>query len=76
MATHYENWINVIEDQVKEMDDLGIHQGYLINHERLANNVYRVTYSHGLVLVINYNLSPMTVNSITIPAMDYVVIGG
>ncbi len=76
MSTQYQNWLNVIENQVKEMDQLGIHQGYLINHERMASNVYRVTYSHGLVLMINYNLSPVTVNATTIPALDYVVIGG
>jgi hypothetical protein len=76
MSTHYENWLNIIEQQVQEMDDLGLHQGYLINHERVQNNVYRVTYSHGLTLVINYNLSPVVIGLVTIPALDYLVIGG
>lgn len=76
MSTHYINWLNRIEFQVNEMDDLGIHQGYLINHERMGQNVYRVTYSQGLVLLINYNLSPVTIGTTYVPPMDYVVIGG
>ena len=76
MSTHYENWLDKIESQVNEMDDLGIHEGYLVNHERMGQNVYRVTYSHGLVLLINYNLNPVTVGTTQVPAMDYVVVGG
>jgi len=76
MSTYYVNWLDIIESQVKEMDLLGIHQGYLVNHELLMNNVYRVTYSHGLTLIINYNLSPVSIGTIVIGAMDYKVIGG
>ncbi|HRX44665.1 MAG TPA: DUF5696 domain-containing protein, partial [Acholeplasmataceae bacterium] len=76
MLTHFTNWINAIDQQVHEMDALGLHEGELINHERMMPNVYRVTYSQGLVLLINYNLSPQTVGSYTVPAMDYIVIGG
>jgi hypothetical protein len=76
MSTHFTNWINAIDQQVHEMDALGLHEGELINHERMMPNVYRVTYSQGLVLLINYNLSPQTVGSYTVPAMDYIVIGG
>lgn len=76
MSTEYLNWIDLIEEQVNTMDLLGIHEGYLVNHERVRLNVYRVTYSHGLTLLINYNLSPVTVGSTTIAALDYVVVGG
>ena len=76
MSTHYENWLDTIESHVKEMDALGIHQGYLTGHVRLRNNVYQVTYSHGLKLIINYNLSAVSINTHTIPALDYIVVEG
>lgn len=76
MSTQYDNWLDTMTNQIKEMDQLGIHQGYLINHERVEHNVYRVTYSHGLTLLINYNLSPVTSGTVTVPSMDYVVVGG
>jgi hypothetical protein len=73
MSTHYKNWLDIIEEQVKKLDQLGIHQGYLVDHERVANNVYRVTYSHGLKIIINYNLSPVIVGSFTVPSVGYIV---
>lgn len=76
MSTHYINWLNRIKSQVEKMDELGIHEGYLVNHERMGQNVYRVTYSHGLVLLINYNLSQVKVGQTVVPSMDYVVVGG
>ena len=75
MATDYRNWLDTIEQQVEELDDLGIHQGTLVNHERIANNVYRVTYSHGLTILINYNLRSVTMGAYIIPSLSYVVEG-
>lgn len=73
ISTQYSNWIDLIEDTIKEMDTLGIHNGYLIGHEVLSNNLVKVTYSHGLQLFINYNLNDVNYNDMLIPAMDYVV---
>ena len=65
----------MIEEQIEELDDLGIHQGTLINHEIIDNNVYRVTYSHGLSILINYNLRDVTIGTYTVPSLSYVVEG-
>jgi hypothetical protein len=73
MSTHYVNWVDQIVDQINEMNTLGIHQGHLVNHERLLKNVYRVTYSHGLSLVLNYNLSSITIDDVDVDPMNYVV---
>jgi hypothetical protein len=75
MATDYRNWLDTIEDQVKELDALGIHEGTLINHERVRQNVYRVTYSHGLTILINYNLRSVNVMGNIIPSLSYYVEG-
>jgi len=76
-STEYINWIDRIESQVKALDHLGIHQGYLIDHVKLQDNVYMVTYSHGLEIIINYNLTMVEgVLGYNVPAMNYLVIGG
>ena len=75
MSTDYTNWLDVIEEQISELDTLGIHQGTLVNHEIVGNNVYRVTYSHGLKILINYNLRDVTVGSYQVPSLSYVVEG-
>lgn len=73
MSTDYNNWLDVIEEQVDELDELKLYEGQLINHEILGNNVYRVTYSNGLKIIINYNLSSVTIGTDVIPSLDYIV---
>jgi len=74
LSTSYTNWLDRIEDTVKELDSLGIHEGSLVGHVRLENNVYKVTYSHGLEIIINYNLSDVTIGDIEVEAMNYTVL--
>ncbi|RLD44505.1 MAG: hypothetical protein DRI86_07335 [Bacteroidetes bacterium] len=76
-STQYTNWIDRIELQVNQLDELGIHDGYLVGHERVGNNVFKVTYSNGLEILINYNLNQVDdVLGYDLPAMSYKVIGG
>lgn len=74
MATKYYFWLDTIASQVQELDGIGLHEGHLIGHEQLANNVYKVTYSHGLVIYINYNLSDVLVNGVNVGSMNYTVV--
>ncbi len=74
MSTHYVQWMDTIVAQVQTMNQLGIHQGHLINHERKQSNVYQVDYSNGLSVLINYNAYAVTVSGITISGMNYAVI--
>jgi len=76
MTTHYINWMDMILEQMTEINTIGIHQGYLISHERLSNNVFEVTYSNGLRIAINYNLSSETVEGHVVSGMDYYILEG
>lgn len=55
--TYYQNWLNDIKEMTTILDNLGIHGGTLVNHEVLARDVVRVTYSNGPEIIINYSLS-------------------
>ena len=74
LSTSYTNWLDSIEDMVNELDNIGIHKGSLIDHIKLENNVYQVTYSTGLKIIINYNLSDVTIGTTDVGAMDYIVL--
>jgi hypothetical protein len=74
MATKYSNWLETIDEQITELDELNLHQGYLVNHEIIGQNIVKVTYSNNLVILINYNLFDVTVNTLEIPSMDYIVL--
>lgn len=75
-STYYKNWLDLMQTQKEELDAIGIHQGRLVQHEIIANNVYKVTYSHGLEVVINYNLTPYSYLGQVVFAMNYKVVGG
>lgn len=53
---YYANWKSRILYMNNMINDAKIHQNaILVNHKILQDNVYRVEYSNGAVLVINYN---------------------
>jgi len=77
ISTEYTNWLDRIEEQTTILNNLGIYEGYLVDHERVSANVFKVTYSQGLEILINYNLFQVQdVLGYDIPAMDFVVVGG
>jgi hypothetical protein len=74
ISTEYTNWLDRISEQVTLLDEIGIHDGYLIDHEHVKDNVFKVTYSHGLEIVINYNLNAVTYEGKIIDATSYIVL--
>ena len=72
LSTYYLHWIEVIKDQMNELKALNLYGGHLIKHERLAQNVFKVTYSHGLELTLNYNKTSVTIDGVTISGLSYV----
>ena len=49
---------------------------FMERHEKIADGVFRVTYSNGAKMYVNYNDSPTVMDGMSIPAMDYVVSAG
>ena len=39
-------------------------------HEKVADGVFRTTYSNGECIVVNYNDTPATVGGVEIPSMS------
>lgn len=62
--TLYTDWLTDIKSIYDELDNLGIYKLELTNHERLDNNVYKVTYSDvstSISIILNYTRNPYTV---------------
>ncbi|MBN3490765.1 hypothetical protein JV173_04470 [Acholeplasma equirhinis] len=74
MSTHYVNWLDTIQSEMATLNSLKIAEGRLVGHRKVKNNVYEVTYSNGLILLINYNVFDETYNLYEIPAMSFFVV--
>ena len=49
---------------------------FLSRHEILDEDLIRVTYSNGTVILLNYGDTAQTADGCTVEANDYQVIGG
>lgn len=62
--TYYERWLEDVKTVCNTLNDLGIYGAKLVAHERLANNVYKVTYqdkadsSKQIQIILNYQRMP------------------
>lgn len=48
----------------------------IVGHEVIMPEVFRTTYEDGTTIIVNYRVTPVEVNGVTIPAEDYLVIAG
>jgi hypothetical protein len=71
--TQYSKWSQDVADMLEVIDEIGIHGGELTSHERIANNVYRVTYkgATNVEIILNYGDASIEVDGNIIAAKSY-----
>lgn len=71
--TQYSKWSKDVADMLEVIDEIGIHGCELTSHERLANNVYKVTYTGNtnVEIILNYGDASVEIDGITIAAKSY-----
>lgn len=82
--TYYERWLSDVDLVCKELNSIGIYECNLIEHQKLDNNVYKVTYrnktnpTQQIEIVLNYQRIPWTKtingNTISVEAKSYLVV--
>jgi hypothetical protein len=63
--------LKMIAQMAQELTEATLGQR-LVNHEKLAENVYASTFADGSVVYVNYGSKAVSVKGIRIPAMDFV----
>ena len=48
---------------------------FIESHDELAPGVFRTGYANGEKVYVNYNATPAVVDAVTVPPLDYVVVG-
>ncbi|WP_422656901.1 DUF5696 domain-containing protein [Paenibacillus sp. EC2-1] len=77
-SASYSNWLDEAVQYYRETNDVmrGLRTQTIVNHEKLADHVYRTTYESGTSITVNYNQTDVIVNGTSIAAEGYLVGGG
>ena len=67
-------WMKEGYDEYARRSDLQF--AFMDRHEKIADGLFRITYSNGAKMYVNYNGEPVVVDGVSIPNMDYVVSPG
>lgn len=72
----YADWAQTIESQCEKAGAVlsPLAGQAMTDHERLASDVYKTTYESGDAVVVNYSAEAVTVDGVTIPAMDFALV--
>ncbi|MBO9609684.1 MAG: hypothetical protein J7639_27255 [Paenibacillaceae bacterium] len=75
-ASYYEDWIQQVANISREFNQRlrTVWNERMVGHERVAEKVFKVAYSNGTVVYINYNDAVTTVEGRRLPALDYLVV--
>ncbi len=77
-ATDYALWKDSIVENYERFskDFEGTYDEYIVDHEKISDNVYKTEFSGGRTVIVNYNYNPFNYDGAEIPARDYIVKGG
>lgn len=76
-SSRYGYWEAEVVRHYQEIEPLApLQTQFIVNHERLANGVYRTTYESGVQVIVNYNQTTYMEDALTIPPQDFIVVEG
>lgn len=72
--TQYSKWTEDVFAITNTIDEIGIHECQLMSHEKVANNVYKVTYEGktSIEIILNYSDASVEVDGNIIGAKNYI----
>lgn len=76
-TAQYTEWLErvaEISETFTTGDVGGLRTALIVEHTRLAADLYRVTYDNGAAVYVNYGESEIQADGYAIPAMDYLVV--
>ena len=76
-TAQYTAWIDEVAQiaaAFSQGDLKDLRTALMLEHTKVAADVYRVRYDNGMTVYVNYNSADAEADGLTIPAMDYLVI--
>ncbi|UVI31502.1 DUF5696 domain-containing protein [Paenibacillus spongiae] len=77
-STYYKNWMDDAVQAYEEVNGVlkNVRNQAIVQHEKLSERVYQTTYENGTKISVNYGNEDVSINGVTIKALDYIVEGG
>src|SRR5699024_7020251 len=77
-STYYKDWESEIVTYYQLFNEAlaDVQDQFIVNHEKLAKNVFETEYENGKRIIVNYNSEPFTHDEGVIDAEDYMIIQG
>ncbi len=74
-SSTYTDWLEIAAEINSEFNEnlKDVWTSYIVDHEELQDEVYKVTYDNGIVIYVNYNDKDVTVDNVEVKAEDYTV---
>ncbi len=75
-SSTYSAWLEEAAGIYKDFNEnlTEVRNAYMVSHEEVAENVYKVTYDNGYTVYVNYNKEDVTVDGETIKPETYIVV--
>lgn len=76
-SAYYGDWLEDAVNEYVKIKDLykDIADEAMVDHEMLAENVYKTTYANGVAVIVNYGDTAYTADGVTVNALDFAVTG-
>ncbi len=77
-SSQYTEWIDQIAVEYQKLNEAfaDVQDQFIVDHRRLAPDVYETTYENGTQIVVNYGSSGFQTGDLTVKANDFAVLRG
>ena len=77
-ATTFASWADEAVESYQYVNGAlsAVRDAQMVEHTIITDTLRRVTYSNGVTLYINYGSADAQADGLTVPAMDYIAVGG
>lgn len=77
-SSTFEDWLETVAETYGEFQErLSVIYGQeMVDHQVVTDDLIRVEYANGAVVYVNYGFAPANIEGNTVPARDYLVVGG
>ncbi|MGI6611169.1 MAG: DUF5696 domain-containing protein [Limnochordia bacterium] len=77
-SSQFDTWVDTVKEEFEAVNvGMGMLQRLsIVAHGQIAPNVFETGYEDGTNVIVNYNDYPYVSDSVTVPALDYLIIKG